>query len=173
MITSDSQYRATSNSFRGYVGGFSNDGKGTTQGDGKDKAMRRVADGFVGELSKSDSSTSTSLRSISGKTGNSVNTKGVTVSTGSNPTVVMLARNSEFKGKQLSDTTKQAIKQYADNGATFVVGDMPGVDSQFIDYLQEIGANFTIYHSGNNSRINIQNTHELAELGKKRKEECK
>lgn len=173
MITSDSQYRTTSNSFRGYVGGFSNEGKGTTQGDGKDKAMRRVADGFVGELSKSDSSTSTSLRSISGKTGNSVNTKGVTVSTGSNPTVVMLARNSEFKGKQLSDTTKQAIKQYADNGARFVVGDMPGVDSQFIDYLQEIGANFTIYHSGNNPRINIQNTNELAELGKKRKEQCK
>ena len=32
---------------------------------------------------------------------------------------------------------------------------MPGVDSQFIDYLQEIGAKFTIYHTGDKSRIQI------------------
>jgi hypothetical protein len=34
---------------------------------------------------------------------------------------------------------------------------MPNVDSQFIDYLQEIGAKFTIYHTGDKSRIIIEN----------------
>jgi len=33
---------------------------------------------------------------------------------------------------------------------------MPNVDSQFIDYLQEIGATFTVYHTGNKSRIEVK-----------------
>jgi hypothetical protein len=32
---------------------------------------------------------------------------------------------------------------------------MPNVDSQFIDYLQEIGAKFTIYHTGATPRIQV------------------
>ena len=32
---------------------------------------------------------------------------------------------------------------------------MAGVDSQFIDYLQEIGAKFTIYHTGATARIQV------------------
>ena len=34
-----------------------------------------------------------------------------------------------------------------------MVGDMPGVDSQFIDYLDEIGASYKIYHTGSSPRI--------------------
>jgi len=37
----------------------------------------------------------------------------------------------------------------------FEVRDMPGVDSQFIEYLQEIGAKFTVYHTGDTPRIKI------------------
>ena len=68
---------------------------------------------------------------------------------------IMLARNSEFKGKSLKEETKQQILQAYNQDAEFVVGDMPNVDSQFIDYLQEIGAKFTIYHTGDSPRIII------------------
>ncbi len=67
----------------------------------------------------------------------------------------MLSRNSEFKGQPLKSETKKVILDNFNKGAEFVVGDMPGVDSQFIDYLQEIGAKFTIYHTGTESRIKI------------------
>lgn len=211
-----------SNNFQGYVGGFSNIGKGTVQGDGKDKAMREIANGFIGELYNSpykkvkdnyvlkdpDSSTFTSLVTIMNKghnpgtysdgeiydgqvkynlaykKGNNGNTvMAVTNRTlydeGWIPSVIMLARNSELRGKPLESDTKVQIKQFADLGVTFVVGDMPDVDSQFIEYLQQIGANFTIYHTGNTARIYVQPTiedtsiDELTESGKKRKEECK
>ena len=221
------------NGFQGYVGGFSNIGKGTVQGDGKDKAMREIANGFIGELYNSpykkvkdnyvlkdpDSSTFTSLVTIMNKghnpgtysdgevydgqvkynlaytKGNNGNTvMAVTNRTlydeGWIPSVIMLARNSELRGKPLESDTKVQIKQFADLGVTFVVGDMPDVDSQFIGYLQQIGANFTIYHTGNTARIHVQNNQqsiqtidqptiedtsidELTELGKKRKEQCK
>lgn len=183
--------------FQGYVGGFSNEGKGTVQGDGKDKAMREIANGFIGELSKSpykkqgdkfvlkdpDSSTFTSLVTIM-KRGHNPGTYedgttyegqvsynlgyqsgGKMVMAVSNrdlydegwiPTTIMLARNSELRGTPLESDTKVQIKQFADKGVHFVVGDMPDVDSQFIEYLQEIGANFTIYHTGTASRINVQ-----------------
>ena len=186
--------------FKGYVGGFSNEGKGTVQGDGKDKAMREIADGFIGELHKSpykkvkdgyvlkdpDSSTFTSLVTImnrghnpgtysdgevydgqveynlaytKGDNGNTVMavTNRNLYDEGWAPSVIMLARNSELKGKPLELDTKVQIKQFADKGVTFVVGDMPDVDTQFIQYLQQIGADFSIYHTGNTSRINIQN----------------
>lgn len=67
----------------------------------------------------------------------------------------MLARNNSLKGTSLSDFTKDQILKTHARGYNFVVGDMLGVDSQFIDYLQEIGAKFTIYHTGKESRIKI------------------
>lgn len=203
ITNSDIDVNTTSNQttgFKGYVGGFSNEGKGTVQGDGKDKAMREIADGFIGELHKSpykkvkdgyvlkdpDSSTFTSLVTImnrghnpgtysdgevydgqveynlaytKGDNGNTVMavTNRNLYDEGWTPSVIMLARNSELKGKPLESDTKMQIEQFADKGVTFVVGDMPDVDTQFIQYLQQIGADFSIYHTGNTSRINIQN----------------
>jgi len=121
--------------FQGYKFGFEDKGKGTPQGDGKDKAMREVADGAIVELSSDkDSSSKTSLGAVgSPKEGDKV---------------IMLARNGSLSGKPLRAETKQQIREANLDGAEFVVGDMPGVDSQFIDYLQEIGAKFTIYHTG-------------------------
>lgn len=155
--------------YKGYAGGFDNIGKGTPDGDGKDKAMRQVADAFIGEIKEvSDlnedgdwnrppkSSTETSLREVWNKdeTTEWENHERKTYSTGTKtPKVVMLARNSEFKDDPLSEYTMQAILDAHKKGASFVVGDMPGVDGKFIEYLQEIGAKFTVYHTGDKPRI--------------------
>ena len=172
--------------FQGYKGGFDNKGKGTPQGDGKDKAMREIADGFIGESSKqkgSDniipysaavkpSSTKTSAIEINKKSNNSIGvyrsdatvTQNTVISvtnrskTDDNiyPKIIMLARNGDLANVKLSRDTKEQIKDMHNKGAEFVVGDMPNVDSQFIDYLQEIGATFTVYHTGNKSRIEVK-----------------
>lgn len=144
---------SVSTGFQGYKGGFENVGKGTPMGDGKDKAMRDVAGGFILELDpkrEDDSSTGTTAKEYPNYR------EGVMVSSKNfYNDIVMLARNNEFKNKPLSEDTKRSILDAHDEGVSFVVGDMPGVDSQFIDYLQEIGAKFTIYHTGNTPRINI------------------
>ena len=150
---------------QGYKGGFENTGKGTPQGDGKDKAMREVADsGFIGELDTTTGKESSSLTSFN------IMSRGATVAlTNLNKaikqfpvialkptgTTVMLARNKELSNKPLTEKTKSQILSAKVMGKEFVVGDMPGVDSQFIDYLQEIGAKFTVYHTGTTPRIDI------------------
>jgi len=122
------------------------------KGDGKDKAMRKAAQGAIVELSKvTPSSSLTSLNTYPaldefGKTKVSVFNRAEI------PEVMMLARNGALKGQPLEKETKNLIDQY--NGLSeFVVGDMPNVDSQFIDYLDEIGAKYTIYHTGTVPRI--------------------
>ena len=138
----------TKTSFQGYKGGFENTGKGTPQGDGKDKAMRQVADSAIVELaSNKDSSSKTSLGEVGlPKEGDKV---------------IMLARNGSLSGKALRAETKKQIREANLDGAEFVVGDMPGVDSQFIDYLQEIGAKFTVYHTGATPRITLTTSQEV------------
>lgn len=123
-------------------GGFDSRGKGTPAGDGKDKAMRQIASYFVGELADDTkaSSTKTSRDTINWKKDKTNN-------------VVMLARNAEFNNKPLADATKMEILNHHNAGRTFVVGDMPGVDSAFVDYLNEIGADYTIYYTGNTNRL--------------------
>ena len=148
--------------FQGYKGGFENTGKGTPQGDGKDKAMREVADGAIVEFKtdKVKSSSFTTLDYFNGTysyekdryigeafTGDSF--------VGYSNKIIMLARNGTLSGTPLNDETKRSIKRALDRGNEFVVGDMPGVDSQFIDYLQEIGAKFTIYHTGATPRTQV------------------
>ena len=64
--------------------------------------------------------------------------------------VIMLARNGEFKNLPLHNNTKQAILKSHKSGSTFIVGDMPGVDSHFVEYLQEIGADFEVFTNGYN-----------------------
>lgn len=149
--------------FQGYVGGFNTKGKGEVQGDGKDKAMREMADGFIGEAAIEESSTITSYVEIAEKT-DEFDEGSITYpyTAGKNPKTVMLAKNSPSKYKKagrpeladkLLDNTKRAILKAHKEGATFVVGDMSGVDSQFIDYLDEIEASYKIYHTDNIRRI--------------------
>lgn len=145
--------------FNGYVSIKDTGGKGSVEGDAKDKAMREVADGFVGEIEDgriNNSSTGTSYKKLKDNYSGNVKGGSITYYGASNPTVVMLARNGSLKGKQLDEDTKDVIREYFESGATFVVGDMPGVDSQFIDYLDEIGASYKIYHTENTPRIKKQ-----------------
>ena len=160
-----SKSQTTVSNFQGYKGGFEDIGKGTPEGDGKDKAMREIANAFAGEIIDINSSSYTSLKVIEAKvkeldkTVNSFQEKDETKVIGSTfSTVAMLARNSEFKNKPLNENTKLSINILKQNNIEFVVGDMPGVDSQFIDYLQEIGAKFTIYHTGDTPRIKVKET---------------
>ena len=158
--------------FQGYKGGFEDKGKGTPQGDGKDKAMREIADSFIGEEDglKSTSSTRTSAEYIDkynsdgnnnkatlkqSRVFNQTNTLDVDNYTNTINSIVMLARNGSLSGKPLQYSTKTAILNAHNDGAEFVVGDMPDVDSQFINYLQEIGAKFTIYYTVTTSRITV------------------
>ena len=145
--------------FNGYVSIKDTGGKGSIEGDAKDKAMREVADGFVGEIEDgriNNSSTGTSYKELKDNYSGNVKGGSTTYYGAANPTIVMLARNGSLKGKQLDEDTKDVIREYFDSGATFVVGDMPDVDSQFIDYLDEIGASYKIYHTGNIPRIKKQ-----------------
>jgi len=178
--------------YKGYVGGFKNIGKGTPEGDGKDKAMRETADGFIGEIKSSaywdeeidgwsnnipKSSSETSMRQIlekipskdsyfetSGSTAETVTSGKIDAQT------IMLARNSSYKGMPLMEATKIQILDAHKNGARFVVGDMPGVDDEFVYYLNEIGAKFEVYHTGDSPRINrwLSLPSQVADTGTKR-----
>lgn len=137
------------------IPGSSTKGKGTVEGDAKDAAMRKDADGFIGEIRKEDTSSNTSLNKIKEK----INLEEVDENEDSKnilndeTSVVMLARNASYKYTDLSEYTKQKIVEQAERGVTFIVGDMPGVDERFIEYLQLIDAKFTVYHTGNKPRI--------------------
>jgi hypothetical protein len=143
----------TKTGFQGYKGGFEDKGKGTPQGDGKDKAMRKYVGGggVIVELSSlKPSSSLTSFKEIEPFDTPKVGTNAFI---GGTTKRILLARNGSLSNKPLNSKTKAAITEANNKGFEFVVGDMPGVDSQFIDYLQEIGAKFTIYHTGATSRI--------------------
>jgi len=131
--------------FQGYKGGFENTGKGTPEGDGADKAMRAIANTSITEVvdRTKESSSYTTEKALPWDSNKSISG------------VVMLARNKELATKSLTLTTKKRIYEANERGAEFIVGDMPNVDSQFIDYLQKIGAKFTIYHTGNTPRIQV------------------
>ena len=137
------------------IPGSSTKGKGTAEGDAKDAAMRKDANGFIGEIRKEDSSSNTSLNKIKEK----INLEEVDENEDSKnilndeTSVVMLARNASFKNVDLSEYTKEKIDEQHKRGVTFIVGDMPGVDERFIEYLQLIDAKFTVYHTGDKPRI--------------------
>jgi len=134
--------------FLGYKTGFDSKGKGTVLGDGKDKAMRNIADTSIVEIDPKRDKSSSKTSSLK-KPWDESKSSGT----------VMLARNKEFTGKPLSPRTIEKINIANEKGATFIVGDMPGVDSAFIDYLIDINAPFYIYTTGKTTqeaRIQIQ-----------------
>lgn len=122
-------------------GGFGTSGRGTPLGDAKDQAMRDVASSAIVEMDGRNrgSSSRTSLETLGAY--------------GGNGGVVMLARNGSLRGKALRNETIQAIRTAHEDGARFVVGDMPGVDEPMIRLLDEIGASYEVYHGGSQPRI--------------------
>jgi hypothetical protein len=143
-----------------FVGGFDSKGKGTPEGDGKDKAMRKEATGAIVEISNwnRESSSKTSYESFDQQIASPNRITAISNKSNAQKNVIMLARNGSLSGKPLEQNTKNAIKSNFEFGAEFIVGDMPNVDSQFIEYLQEIGASFKIYHTGKESRIKLEQT---------------
>ena len=133
-----------------------NFGKGTPTGDAKDIAMRKVANAAIVELVDIEaqkqitsatpgtigkSSSETSLLQLGPASGN---LSGKTI---------MLARNGKLSGKPLRPETISQITQAAQAGAKFIVGDMPGVDSEFIKLLNKLNAPYKIYYTGDKPRI--------------------
>ena len=133
-----------------------NFGKGTPTGDAKDIAMRKAATAAIVELVDIEaqkqiasatpgaigkSSSETSLLQLGPVSGN---LSGKTI---------MLARNGKLSGKPLRPETIAQITQAAQAGAKFIVGDMPGVDSEFIKLLNKLNAPYKIYHTGDKPRI--------------------
>jgi len=142
-VRADGEAGMSSRKIPKFNGGHSSKGRGTPSGDGKDLAMRDVADSAIVELANDERSSSrTTLETLGSYRAGSM--------------VVMLARNGELRGIPLRDETIQAITKAHDDGATFVVGDMPGVDSQFVEFLDKIGADYTIYHAGSSPRFRPQ-----------------
>ena len=135
--------QTTSKGFTGYKGGYTSLGKGTPTGDGKDQAMRIIADAALVELLDSNafSSSRTSLEKLGNPTAASK--------------VVMLARNGSLRNRELRLITKLKIKELVKQGVHFVVGDMPKVDNFFIRELIQLEATFTIYHAGTAPRIKL------------------
>jgi hypothetical protein len=123
-----------------------------------DIAMRKIATGAIVEF-KSDKVKSSSLTTMSqvGKdnsygyeTDRNVGTSYQGLKNGRHDygPITMLARNGKLSGTELNPDTKAEIKIAHEQGSKFVVGDMPGVDTQFIDYLNELGATYAIYGHG-------------------------
>ena len=159
--------------FNGYVSIKDTGGKGTPEGDAKDKVMREVANWFIGEFDYSKinelsdgraampgNSTLTSYTTLllKKKTASAEDLhelafheeeNGISSTSGlytlPKNSIVMLARNGSLKGKPLNTRSKEDILEAHELNNTFVVGDMPGVDTQFIEYLNEIGASYKIY----------------------------
>jgi len=135
-----------------------NAGKGTPLGDAKDIAMRKDANGAIVELENvgrqkeiisanpdaiGKSSTETSLLKLGPAVGD---LSGQTI---------MLARNGKLANQPLRPETIAQIKSAKEAGARFIVGDMPGVDSAYYKILDEIKADYTVYHTGTAPRVKV------------------
>lgn len=135
-----------------------NEGKGTPTGDAKDIKMRSIADFAIVELEdtkrqslggmsniidKSKSSSETTLREV-GPVTKDADLRGKTI---------VLARNGKLANKPLRPETIEQITKAVRAGAKFVVGDMPGVDSKFVKLLNELKADYTVYHTGDKPRF--------------------
>lgn len=69
------------------------------------------------------------------------------------PKVIMLSRDYDLFEKPLQESTKELIYQYHKEGSVFVIGNMEYIDTQFQNYLLEIGATFTVYNTKSNNQI--------------------
>ena len=135
-----------------------NAGKGTPLGDAKDIAMRSESDAAIVELV--DINTQKNITKANpegiGKTSSetSLLRLGPVTSNLSGKTI-MLARNGKLAGKELRPETIKSITEANAAGAKFVVGDMPNVDTQFINLLDKINAEYVVYHTNDKSRISV------------------
>ena len=135
-----------------------NAGKGTPLGDAKDVAMRKDANAAIVELddiARQKEITSANPDAIGkSSTETSLLKLGPAIGDLSGQTI-MLARNGKLANQPLRPETIAQIKSAKEAGARFIVGDMPGVDSAYYKILDEIKADYTVYHTGNAPRVKI------------------
>lgn len=135
-----------------------NAGKGTPMGDAKDVAMRKIANAAIVELqdiSRQAQITNAQPEAI-GKTSSETSLLKLGPATGNlSGKTIMLARNGKLANTPLRPETVNQITAAAQAGAKFVVGDMPGVDSEFIKLLDKLNAPYKIYHTGEKPRVQI------------------
>lgn len=131
-------------------------GKGTPLGDAKDIAMRLASHHAIVELVTGPKTVQAGNKNAVGKTSSetsllqlgspSGNLKGKTI---------MLARNGKLANQPLRPETVETISAAHAAGAKFAVGDMPRVDSPYVDHLHKIGADYTVYHTGKTPRFAV------------------
>jgi len=145
------------------MGKFDRDPNNRAMGTSADRAMREVADGFIGEVFNEDTKSSTSTSSLHFSNENNISRSTEHLGTEKGMVyfdlpdeaipgthTIMLARNSELAKIGLDNSTKKQIKVMHDQGHDFVVGNS-WIDQPFHDYLEEIGAKYTVYgHEGKN-----------------------
>jgi len=135
-----------------------NVGKGTPMGDAKDIAMRENAGAAIVELediARQAEITSAQPDAV-GKTSSETSLLQLGPATGNLKKIIMLARNGKLSGKPLRPETVKQITAAHNAGARFLVGDMPGVDDAYIRLLDNLKANYTVYHTGDKPRIVIK-----------------
>jgi hypothetical protein len=147
-----------------------NAGKGTPMGDAKDVAMRKTANAAIVELQDTtrQSQITTAQPGTVGKTSSETSLLELGPATGNlSGKTIMLARNGKLANKPLRPETINQITAAAQAGAKFVVGDMPGVDSEFIKLLDKLNASYKVYHTGNTPRIQINVSRQVPIVGGK------
>ena len=134
-----------------------NAGKGTPMGDAKDIAMRKVAHHAIVELADGERSVQVGNPKAVGKTSSETSLLQLGSPSGEmRGKTIMLARNGRLANQPLKERTKNAINAAHSGGAKFVVGDMPGVDSHFVNHLDSLKANYTVYHTGQTPRFPVK-----------------
>lgn len=124
-------------------------GRGTPMGDEKDAKMREISQGAIVELASDKPSSSKTSLTVLGKAR-------------PGQSVVMLARNGALKNTPLKKETLELIDEVAAHKdfRMFVVGDMPGVDTQFIEYLESKGYPYVVFHAETGIRVDLNKIRE-------------
>jgi len=134
-----------------------NAGKGTPLGDAKDIAMRAHAHHAIVELHTGPKTVAVGNPQAVGKSSSETSLLKLGSPSGDlKGKVIMLARNGKLSGKPLRPETVDTIIAAHRAGAKFIVGDMPDVDSHFVDLLHKINAGFTMFHTGTTPRFSIK-----------------
>lgn len=158
-----------------YIGNFSEEGKGTFEGDGKDKQMRKDSVGFIGELNPSkkdrfESSTYGSFKHFSNE--NTIEEDRYLQSLPDEikqGDKIMLALNGSINDKDILKKTKEKISELNEQGVIFLMGDMPHSkvrlgDSNFLNYIRSIKGKYIVYGNGSKSRIDNLKPNELEDV---------
>jgi hypothetical protein len=145
-----------------FIGNFSAEERGTFEGDGKDKAMRNQAVGFIGELNSNkedrfDSSTYGSFKHFNNNPIEEERYLENVPEDTSNGNKIML----DVDNIELLQKTKDRILELHNKGFEFLIN-----DNNLVDYLKSIGANFTLFNEDGNNQLLYQRV-ELTEQQRK------